>query len=133
MSLPAHRIRSGVLQVTIWRNSGERGPWYSVVPTRSYKNGDDTWKETDSLGFDDLRRDPAGLRRRILLFLGADPDAPSGALPPDFNRKEKDRKLPLSDELRAALAVHFAEELKTSARELGGAAATWPERYGLRA
>jgi hypothetical protein len=83
--------------------------------------------------FDDLRRDPAGLRRQILLFLGADPDAPSGALPPDFNRKEKDRKLPLSDELRAALAVHFAEELKTSARELGGAAAMWPERYGLQA
>jgi hypothetical protein len=54
MSLPAHRIRCGVLQVTIWRNHGERGPWYSVVPTRSYKNGDDTWKETESLGFDDL-------------------------------------------------------------------------------
>lgn len=51
---PAHRIRSGVLQVTIWRNLGERGNWYSVIPSRSYKNGDDTWKETDSLGFDDL-------------------------------------------------------------------------------
>jgi hypothetical protein len=51
---PAHRIRNGVLQVTIWRNQGERGPWYSVIPSRSYKNGDDTWKETDSLGFDDL-------------------------------------------------------------------------------
>ena len=83
--------------------------------------------------FDDLRRDPAGLRRQILRFLGADPDAPSGALPPDFNRKEKDRKLPLSDDLRAALAVHFADELKTSARELGGAAAAWPEKYGLAA
>ena len=30
-----------------------------------------------------------------------------------------------------ALAVHFADELKTSARELGGAAAAWPEKYGL--
>jgi hypothetical protein len=83
--------------------------------------------------FDDLRRDPAGLRRQVLRFLGADPDAPSGALPPDFNRKEKDRKLPLSDELRAALAVHFTDELRTSARELGGAAAEWPARYGLPA
>jgi hypothetical protein len=54
MSQPAHKIRSGVLQVTIWRNQGERGNWYSVIPSRSYKNGDDTWKETDSLGFDDL-------------------------------------------------------------------------------
>jgi hypothetical protein len=45
MSQPAHRIRSGILQVTIWRNSGDKGNWYSVVPTRSYKQGD-AWKET---------------------------------------------------------------------------------------
>ena len=51
---PAHKIRYGVLQVTIWRNIGENSTWYSVVPTRSYKAGDDVWKETDSLGQDDL-------------------------------------------------------------------------------
>jgi hypothetical protein len=54
MSKPTHKIRIGVLQVTIWRNHGEKGNWYSVTPTRRYKNGDDTWRETDSLGFDDL-------------------------------------------------------------------------------
>ena len=54
MSQPAHKIRSSVLQVTIWRNTGDKGNWYSVVPTRSYKQADDSWKETDSLGFDDL-------------------------------------------------------------------------------
>jgi hypothetical protein len=53
MSQPAHRIRIGVLQVTIWRNHGEKGNWYSVIPSRSYKQ-EDAWKETDSLGFDDL-------------------------------------------------------------------------------
>jgi hypothetical protein len=54
MSQPAHKIRIGVLQVTIWRNKGEKGNWYSVIPSRSYKQGDDAWKETDSMGFDDL-------------------------------------------------------------------------------
>ena len=54
MSQPAHKIRFGVLQVTIWRNTGEKGAWYSVTPTRSYKQDDETWRETDSLGFDDL-------------------------------------------------------------------------------
>ncbi len=54
MSQPAHKIRDGVLQVTIWRNRGEKGTWYSGVPARGYKQGDDAWKETDSLGFDDL-------------------------------------------------------------------------------
>ena len=54
MSKPANKIRLGGLQVTIWRNSGEKGSWYSVTTSRSYKQGDDTWKETDSLNFDDL-------------------------------------------------------------------------------
>ena len=53
MSQPAHKLRIGTLQVTIWRNLGERGNWYSVIPSRSYKQ-DEVWKETDSLGFDDL-------------------------------------------------------------------------------
>ncbi len=54
MSKPAHKIRDGVLQVTIWRNQGEKGPYYTVNPTRSYKQGDETWRETDSLNADDL-------------------------------------------------------------------------------
>jgi hypothetical protein len=54
MSKPAHKIRLGNLQVTIWRNSGERGPWYSIVPSRSFKQGDEGWRETEALGFDDL-------------------------------------------------------------------------------
>jgi hypothetical protein len=54
MSQPAHKIRFGVLQVTIWRNTSDKGTWYSAVPTRSYKQGDETWKETDSLSADDL-------------------------------------------------------------------------------
>jgi hypothetical protein len=55
MSQPAHKIRVGNLSVTFWRNTSiEKGTsWYTVNPSRSYKKGDD-WKETDSLGFDDL-------------------------------------------------------------------------------
>ena len=56
MSQPAHKIRISNLSATIWRNTSiEKGTtWYSVQPSRSYKQGDETWKETDSLGFDDL-------------------------------------------------------------------------------
>jgi hypothetical protein len=53
MSQPAHKIRIGFLQATIWRNPGEKGNWYSVIPSRSYKQ-EDAWKETESLSFDDL-------------------------------------------------------------------------------
>lgn len=55
MAQPAHKIRYGNLTVTIWRNRSEKGGnWYSVNPSRSYKQGDDAWRETESLGFDDL-------------------------------------------------------------------------------
>ena len=54
MSSPAHKLRISNLQATIWRNISEKGTWYSVTPSRSYKVGDEIWKETDSLGFDDL-------------------------------------------------------------------------------
>jgi hypothetical protein len=51
---PAHKIRgAGGLTVTIWKNDGENGPFYSVTPTRSYKQGED-WKETNSYHAQDL-------------------------------------------------------------------------------
>jgi hypothetical protein len=53
MSKPAHKIRIFPLQVTIWRNTNEKGTWYSVNHSRSYKDGDD-WKESTSLSRDDL-------------------------------------------------------------------------------
>lgn len=52
---PAHRIQDGCLKVTIWRNTSTEGkPYYSIEPQRSYRNGDDTWRETNSLNQDDL-------------------------------------------------------------------------------
>jgi hypothetical protein len=54
MASPAIKFRDGVLQVTVWRNTGERGTYYTVNPTRSYKADDGSWRETDSLGQDDL-------------------------------------------------------------------------------
>ena len=83
--------------------------------------------------FDDIRDRPAEVRRDILRFLHADPDQASGPLPAGFNRKSMDRKLALPDDLRAALAAEFADELRASATMLGGAAAAWPGKYGLDA
>jgi hypothetical protein len=54
MSTPAHKIRRGALQLTIWRNKTDKGTFYSVKPSRGYKVGDDAWKETDSLNSEDL-------------------------------------------------------------------------------
>ncbi|MFO0906842.1 MAG: hypothetical protein U0835_00480 [Isosphaeraceae bacterium] len=55
MSTPAIKFQDGCLQVCIWRNTSTEGrKYYIATPTRSYRNGDDTWRETDSLNADDL-------------------------------------------------------------------------------
>jgi hypothetical protein len=55
MSTPAHKLRDGCLQVVIWRNTSTEGKtYYSAIPQRSFRNGDDAWRETDSLNGDDL-------------------------------------------------------------------------------
>jgi hypothetical protein len=44
----------GKIRATIWENqSAGHGKWYSVVFTRSYKQGND-WKSASSFGRDDL-------------------------------------------------------------------------------
>ena len=54
MTSPAHKIRIGNVSSIIWRNPSEKGAWYSVQISRSYKNGDDEWRNTDALGYDDI-------------------------------------------------------------------------------
>lgn len=53
MATPAHKIRISNITAVIWRNSGDKGSWYSAQISRGYKV-DDGWRETDSLGYDDL-------------------------------------------------------------------------------
>jgi hypothetical protein len=50
---PAHKISHRGLAITIWKNDGKNGPWYSVTPSRVYKQ-DEQWKDRDSFGEDDL-------------------------------------------------------------------------------
>jgi len=80
--------------------------------------------------FDDLVADADGLRRRVLAFLGADPDKESGVIDAAFNRKQDLEKVALTPEIRERLARHFAAELRASGEAFGGAARGWATRYG---
>jgi hypothetical protein len=81
--------------------------------------------------FDDLKENPAELRRSILLFLGGDPDKPSGRLKPDENNDAGKDKPRLTAKARVRMAKFFEQELKACANELGGPAKSWPARYGF--
>jgi hypothetical protein len=80
--------------------------------------------------FDDLAREPARVRREVIQFLGADPDKQSSTIPPDYNRKAKE-KLEMTPLARAVLVEHFRDELKASAEIFAGPARTWPQLYGI--
>ena len=81
--------------------------------------------------FDDLKENPAELRRSILLFLGGDPDKPSGESKPHENSDAGRKKPPLTAKVRARMARFFEQELKACASEIGGRAKSWPARYGF--
>lgn len=55
---PVHTIRYGAVRAAIWRNLVDNGnasrPLYCVTFSRSYKDGENNWKESGSFGHDDL-------------------------------------------------------------------------------
>src|SRR4051812_41324676 len=50
---PVHAIRKHSLKASIWRNDTRNGPMYNVTLVRTYRDGEE-FKDTNSLGFDDL-------------------------------------------------------------------------------
>ena len=81
--------------------------------------------------FDDLKENPAELRRSILLFLGGDPNKASDGIKPQENNDAGRHKLRLTAKVRDRVARFFEQELKACASELGGRAKNWPARYGF--
>ena len=51
---PVHEVRIGRIRGVVWCNSGKEGDWYSVNITRSYKDGENNWKQATSYGVLDL-------------------------------------------------------------------------------
>jgi hypothetical protein len=55
---PAHTIRYGSVRAAIWRNMVDNGnasrPFYCVTFSRSYRDAENAWRESDSFGSDDL-------------------------------------------------------------------------------
>lgn len=48
MAKPIDTLRDGSLKATIWKNSGEKGDFYSVNITRTYKDEADNYHDSDS-------------------------------------------------------------------------------------
>lgn len=59
-NLPEKKFRSGAIAATIWANEvvrdGKKVSYRTVSFERSYKDKDDTWKQTNSLRMTDIPR-----------------------------------------------------------------------------
>lgn len=47
---PAHRVKIGYVEATVWRNEGDTGVWFNITVRRSWKNDQDEWQESNSYG-----------------------------------------------------------------------------------
>ena len=51
---PVHTVRHRSIKATIWKNETANGPMYNVTVLRSYKDDNGEWKDSNSIGYDDL-------------------------------------------------------------------------------
>lgn len=73
--------------------------------------------------YDDIRERPAAARDAIFTFLDLDPARCQ--LPPDFDRKAGQAKLPMPRELRRQLTRYFLPEYEACAEIFGGRTVEW--------
>ncbi|MEE4208959.1 MAG: hypothetical protein V2I43_06815 [Parvularcula sp.] len=53
---PEDTIRDGNIKASIWRNEGEKGPYFATTITRTYRDAAGNYQETASLVGTDLLR-----------------------------------------------------------------------------
>lgn len=53
---PVDTLRDGNIKSTIWRNKGEKGDFYSVEISRTYKDDRGDYHDTKSFGSNDMLR-----------------------------------------------------------------------------
>ena len=53
---PAHSIREADVKATIWRNHSEKGDYFNVTLSRTFKDEKDNLKDTHSFGVHDLAK-----------------------------------------------------------------------------
>ena len=51
---PVHTVRHRSIKATIWKNETANGPMYNVTIVRSYRDDSGEWKDSHSIGYDDL-------------------------------------------------------------------------------
>jgi len=51
---PANRLRCGNIKATIWKNTSEKGPFFSATFSRPLKDQSGEWRNGTSFGLNDL-------------------------------------------------------------------------------
>lgn len=98
-------------------------------PSETYRRWSRLY-EVKVILLDDVIARPDRVRAEVLAHLGARVTEPE-TIPASHNSKAGRARAPRQPEIEAALVGHFEHEILRCARIFGGAAETWPEKYGL--
>lgn len=51
---PVHTIQLSKIRAAIWANESDKGTWYNVTVTRTYRDSEDKPQDSTTFGRDDL-------------------------------------------------------------------------------
>lgn len=60
---PVQKFRSGAITAAVWEQTGAKGTFHNVTISRSYKDEDGNWKDSDSYGASHLPHVETVIRR----------------------------------------------------------------------
>ena len=82
---PVHTVRHRSIKGTIWKNETANGPMYNVTVVRSYRQDNGEWKDSHSIGYDDLMN-VAALMYEAHAFISSLRAKENGARKPSVRR-----------------------------------------------
>jgi len=63
---PIDKVKFGAVTAAIWENEGDKGPWYNVTLSRTYRDKDESLRDSSSLSGNDILAGAEALRQAYL-------------------------------------------------------------------
>lgn len=63
---PIDKVKFGAVTAAIWENEGDNGPWFNVTLSRTYRDKNDSLRDSSSLTGNDILAGAEALRQAYL-------------------------------------------------------------------
>lgn len=63
---PVDKVKFNAVTAAIWENEGDKGPWFNVTLSRTYRDKDNSLRDSSSLAGNDILAAAEALRQAYL-------------------------------------------------------------------